>query len=90
VITVEDDEIILSTGKRVYVHGPIVGLALTTCDRTDNLKVFFGSDGSIPWPVPEWVKNQDVVQQRFITDPEMKELATFMAEKWKQLADSLS
>jgi hypothetical protein len=90
-ITVDEDGLVLSSGKRVDANGAIVGLALLQSDATDNLRVFGGYDDSISWPIPEWWDGEQKVEAEkyFLTNADMKELATYMSQRWAQLADSI-
>jgi hypothetical protein len=90
-ITIEGDEIVLSSGKRVYAHCAIIGLCLSKGNRSDNLEVFGGYDQSIPWPMPDWWPDEEKKESaaRFLSNVEMKELADYMADRWKQFSRSL-
>ena len=85
----EEDEIILSTGKRIYAHSLIVGLSIDPSDA--QFHVSYGYDGRIWWPTPEWWDDKEKEEHRKVhpTDAEMKELATYMANAWGKLRDSL-
>jgi hypothetical protein len=86
---IEGDDVVLSSGKRVHANGAIIGLRLSEKDANSS-QVYGGYDQDIHWPFPEWWSEEEKAQaDYYLTEVEMKGLATYMAERWKALAERL-
>ena len=84
-VTYDDafDELVFSSGNRLYVNNNIVGIA-------HDLELFHGYDGTIFYPPPHWWKDApdlsaDYAEARAkFTDQDAHELADMMIERWRR------
>jgi hypothetical protein len=73
---IEDDDIVMSTGRRFYANFGTIGLG-------DDLEVSHGGDGGIPaWPGGYWSAEQ------VMTEAERRELADYMIALWTKFRDA--
>lgn len=87
-ITVHDNFLVLGTGKRVFIGQDVIGLRLDP--KIDQRPVVYGYDGPIDWPMPgHWTDKDRREAKHYLTDDEMKELASHMVEAWTKFRDSL-
>ena len=75
-----NDSYKLSTGKFIHPNNGIIGL--TECD---DLKIYEGYDGT--WTTKDEAFNEDDID---LTDVERTEIALYMSDLWRKLADTLS
>ena len=77
---VEKDELIFSSGRRVYAHCCIIGIA-------PDLSISYGYDGGITWPIPDWWTEEE--KQREMTADDARELADYMIAQWTKFKDAI-
>lgn len=74
-----NDSYKLSTGKIIHPNNGIIGLS-----EVDGFKVYEGYDGS--WSTEDTAYDQEDVD---LTNTELKEIALYMSNLWKNMADEL-
>jgi hypothetical protein len=82
-VSVVGDELVFSTGKRVYAFGPTVGLDV---DDFSYSPVGYGTDGRISTIVDRGPYSEP---EEYLSLAETQELAQFMIERWTAFRDAL-
>lgn len=86
----DDDELILSSGRRINTNCQIFGLT-----GEGEFNVSYGYDGDVPWPPTppwkEWNEPEDPVRkEEDLTAADMREVADMMIARWQAFKDTLS
>jgi hypothetical protein len=72
---IKKDTVTFASGHTLYAHAGIIGISPA-------LELFYGYDGEIYWPTPEW-------RTDILTVADMVELADHMIGQWQKFKETL-
>lgn len=81
----DDDELILSSGRRINTNCQIFGLT-----GKGEFNVSYGYDGDVPWPPSHWTEPDPVRKEEDLTAADMREVADMMIARWQAFKATLS
>jgi hypothetical protein len=84
-VKLDDDEqhFTLSTGRRFYAYGAILGLGPQPLGDDARLRITYGHDGEIEY---DHARYGSVTDDEYFTREERQEIAAFMVELWQRWA----
>ncbi len=82
-VEVTRNELIFSSGKKVYINGGVIGISRGDDVHPGSLELSYGYDGGIPLPEDTWARGNS----NRLTPSECVELAEEMLRRWAEFRD---
>ncbi|WP_284620566.1 hypothetical protein [Aquabacterium humicola] len=84
-------ELVLSTGKKLDIGSPVIGLELSDLARRERSldRITYGYDATL-YTAREAAAEGEKVEPSYLSEAECREIAQFMVQAWAEYRDSIS